>query len=127
MRLDDQALRQLFLEARTLRVWQPGEVPDGLLRELVDLMLLGPTSSNSLPARIVFIRSAEAKERLKPHLDAGNVERTMTAPVTAIIGYDLKFPTRRPRGQKPLTALVNRPEQVEAGGLRNSSLQGAYL
>jgi 3-hydroxypropanoate dehydrogenase len=127
MRLDDQALRQLFVEARTLRAWQPGEVPDDLLRELTDLMLLGPTSSNSLPARIVFVRSAEAKERLKPHLDAGNVERTMTAPVTAIIGYDLKFPTRRPRGQKPLSALVNRPEQVEAGGLRNSSLQGAYL
>jgi 3-hydroxypropanoate dehydrogenase len=127
MRLDDQALRQLFIEARTLRAWQPREVPDSLLKELVDLMLLGPTASNSLPARIVFVRSAEAKERLKPHLDAGNVERTMSAPVTAIIGHDLKFPTRRPRGQKPLSGLVNKPEQAETGGLRNGSLQGAYL
>jgi 3-hydroxypropanoate dehydrogenase len=127
MRLDDRALRQLFRDARTLRAWQPREVPDSLLRELTELMLLGPTASNSLPARIVFARSAEAKERLKPHLDAGNVERTMSAPVTAIIGYDLKFPTRRPPGQKPLSGLVNKPEQAEAGGLRNSSLQGAYL
>ena len=127
MQLDDQALRQLFLDARTLRAWQPRDVPDSLLRQLIDIMLLGPTSSNSLPARIVLVKSAEAKARLKPHLDAGNVERTMSAPVTAIIGYDLKFPTRRPRGHKPLSALVNRPELAEAGGLRNSSLQGAYL
>ncbi len=127
MRLDDQALGQLFIEARTLRAWQPREVPDALLRELTELTLLGPTASNSLPARIVFVKSAEAKERLRPHLDAGNVERTMSAPATAIIGYDLKFPTRRPRGQRPLTELVNRPEQAEVSAIRNGSLQGAYL
>ena len=127
MRLDDQGLGQLFIEARTLRAWQPREVPDSLLRELTELMLLGPTASNSLPARLVFVKSAEAKERLKPHLDDGNVGRTMSAPATAIIGYDLKFPTRRPRGQRPLTELVNRPEQAEAGAIRNGSLQGAYL
>ena len=127
MQLDDQALRQLFLDARTLRAWQPRDVPDSLLRQLIDITLLGPTASNSLPARIVLVKSAAAKARLKPHLDAGNVERTMSAPVTAVIGYDLKFPTRRPRGHKPLAALINRPEHAEAGGLRNSSLQGAYL
>jgi 3-hydroxypropanoate dehydrogenase len=127
MRLDDQGLGQLFIEARTLRAWEPREVPDSLLRELTELMLLGPTASNSLPARIVFVKSAEAKERLKPHLDDGNVGRTMAAPATAIIGYDLKFPTRRPRGQRPLTELVNRPEQAEASAIRNGSLQGAYL
>jgi 3-hydroxypropanoate dehydrogenase len=127
MRLDEQALRQIFLDARTLRAWQPQEVPDSLLRELTELMLLGPTASNSLPARIVFVKSAAAKERLKPHLDAGNIARTMSAPVTAIIGYDLKFPIRRPRGHKPLSGLVNKPEQTETSGLRNSSLQGAYL
>lgn len=127
MRLDEQALRQLFLDARTLRAWQPREVPDSLLRELTDLMLLGPTASNSLPARLVFVRSAAAKERLKPHLNAGNVERTMSAPVTAIIGHDLKFATKRPRGQKILSALVNKPEQAEASAIRNGSLQGAYL
>src|SRR5262245_22655706 len=105
MRLDEQALQQLFLDARTLRAWQPLEVPDSLLRELTELMLLGPTASNSLPARLVFVKSAAAKERLKPHLDAGNVGRTMSAPVTAIIAYDLKFPIRRPKGQKPLSGL----------------------
>ena len=127
MRLDDQALRQLFLDARTLRAWQPREVPDSLLRELVELMLLGPTSSNSLPARIVFVRSAAVKERLKPHLDAGNVARTMSAPVTAIVGYDLRFYAKRPPGHKPIDGLAEKPERAEAGALRNGSLQGAYL
>jgi 3-hydroxypropanoate dehydrogenase len=127
MRLDDEALRQLFIEARTLRAWQPREVPDSLLQEVVELMLLGPTSSNSLPARIVFVRSQAAKERLRPHLDAGNVDRTMLAPATAIIGYDLKFFNRRPRGHRVLTELASRPEQAETGALRNGSLQGAYL
>jgi 3-hydroxypropanoate dehydrogenase len=127
MRLDDQALRQIFLDARTLRAWQPREVPDSLLQEIVELMLLGPTSSNSLPARIVFVRSAAAKERLKPHLDAGNVARTMAAPATAIIGYDLKYYDKRPPGHKPLHELAKKPERAEAGALRNGSLQGAYL
>jgi 3-hydroxypropanoate dehydrogenase len=127
MRLDEQALRQLFLDARTLRAWQDREVPDALLTELTELMLLGPTASNTLPARLVFVKSAAAKERLKPHLDAGNVDRTMLAPVTAIIGYDLKFHSKRPPGHRPLDELAKRPEQAEAAALRNGSLQGAYL
>lgn len=102
MRLDERALRQLFLDARTLRAWQPRDVSDSLLRELVDLTLLGPTSSNGLPARILFVKSTAAKERLKPHLDAGNVAQTMAAPATAIVGYDLKFYERRPPGHKPI-------------------------
>ena len=125
-RVDDQALRQLFLEARTLRAWQPREVPDSLLQEIVALTLLGPTASNSLPARIVFVKSPAARERLKPHLNAGNVGRTMSAPVTAIIGYDLKFHAKRPRGHKAIEGLA-KPEQVETSALRNGSLQGAYL
>jgi 3-hydroxypropanoate dehydrogenase len=125
-RVDDQALRQLFLEARTLRAWQPREVPDELLRELVHLTLLGPTASNSLPARLVFVRSPAAKERLKPYLDAGNVGRAMSAPVTAIVAYDLKFYAKRPHGHKPIEGLVT-PERAEAGAMRNGSLQGAYL
>lgn len=127
MRLDDQALRQLFLEARTLRAWQPRDVPDSLLREVVELMLLGPTANNGLPARIVLVKSAAAKERLKPHLDAGNVAQTMSAPATAIVGYDLKFYARRPPGHKPIRGLADKPEQAAAGALRNGSLQGAYL
>jgi 3-hydroxypropanoate dehydrogenase len=127
MRVDDQALRQLFLDARTLRAWQSREVPDSLLQELVTLMLLGPTASNSLPARIVFAKSAAAKERLKPHLDAGNVGRTMSAPVTAIIGHDLRFHAKRPPGHKPLDELAKKPERAELAALRNGSLEGAYL
>jgi 3-hydroxypropanoate dehydrogenase len=127
MRLDDQALRRLFLDARTLRAWQPREVPDSLLQEIVELMLLGPTASNSLPARIVFVKSTAAKERLKPHLDAGNVDRTMSAPVTAIVAYDLRFYAKRPPGHKPLDGLAKKPELAETGALRNGSLQGAYL
>jgi len=125
-RVDDQALRQIFLEARTLRTWQPRAVPDSLLHEIVTLALLGPTASNSLPARFVFVRSAEAKERLKPHLDAGNVGRTMSAPVTAIVAHDLRFYAKRPRGHKAIEGLV-KPERAEASALRNGSLQGAYL
>ena len=90
-RLDDSALRQLFLEARTHRAWLPIEVPDSVLLELVNLMKWGPTASNSLPARIVFVRSKAAKERLRPHVSEGNRERTMLAPACAIIGYDAKF------------------------------------
>ena len=90
-RLNEAALAQLFLNARTLRAWQPRDIPDALLREVIDLMKMAPTASNSLPARVVFVKSLSAKERLRPHLSAGNVEKTMTAPVTAIIGHDLKF------------------------------------
>jgi 3-hydroxypropanoate dehydrogenase len=97
------------------------------LRELVELMLLGPTSSNGLPARILFVKSAAAKERLKRHLDPGNVAQTMTAPATAIVGYDLKFYDRRPPGQRPIRGLADRPELAATEALRNGSLQGAYL
>ena len=127
MRLDDAALRQLFLDARTLRRWQPREVPDSLLREVVDLMKLAPTANNALPARIVFVKSLAAKARLKPHLNAGNVDQTMAAPATAIIGHDSKFFAHRPAGLEPLRRLADKPEQAGIVGFRNGSLQGAYL
>jgi 3-hydroxypropanoate dehydrogenase len=126
-RLDDAALKQLFLDARTFRAWQPREVPDSLLRELVDLLKMGPTASNSLPARIVFVKSQAAKERLKPHLNAGNVDKTMSAPATAIVGYDARFFEHPPRGQEPLSGFTDKPERAQAVALRNGSLQGAYL
>jgi 3-hydroxypropanoate dehydrogenase len=127
MRLDDTALRQLFLEARTLRAWQPREVPDSLLRELVDLMKLAPTANNSLPARVVFVKSKAAKERLAPHLSRGNVDKTMSAPATAILAYDLEFYARPPEGQEPLAGFEGKPERAHAVAFRNGSLQGAYL
>lgn len=126
-RLDDAALRQLFLDARTHRAWQPRDVPDSLLRELVDLTKMAPTANNSLPARLVFVKSMAAKGRLKPHLSAGNVDKTMAAPATVIVGYDLKFYAHPPKGQEPLSAFADKPEQARAMAFRNGSLQGAYL
>jgi 3-hydroxypropanoate dehydrogenase len=126
-RLDDSALRQLFLEARTHRAWLPIEVPDSVLLELVNLMKWGPTASNSLPARIVFVRSKAAKERLRPHVSEGNRERTMLAPACAIIGYDGKFYEHPPKGQDPLQGFAANPSGAQTAALRNCSLQGGYF
>jgi len=127
MRLDEGALKQLFLEARTHRAWLPKEVPDSLLQEVADLTKMGPTSYNCLPARIVFVKSQAAKERLKPLLTSGNVDKTMTAPATAIIAYDLKFYAHPPKGQDPLAVFEGKPELTLTAALRNGSLQGGYF
>ena len=126
-RLDEVVLKQLFLEARTLRAWQPREVPDSLLREIVDLMKLAPTANNSLPGRVVFVKSTVAKARLKPHLSPGNVDKTMAAPATVILAYDLEFYAHPPKGQEPLSGFDGKPERAQAVAFRNGSLQGAYL
>jgi 3-hydroxypropanoate dehydrogenase len=89
--VNEEGLDMLFRKARTHRHWTDEPVDDALLRQLHDLFKLGPTAGNSCPARIVFVKSKEAKERLRPALDEGNVTKTMTAPVTAIIGHDLEF------------------------------------
>jgi 3-hydroxypropanoate dehydrogenase len=127
MRLGDTVLKQLFLEARTHRAWQTREVPDSLLKDVVDLMKMGPTSYNCLPARIVFVKSKPAKERLRPHLTPSNVDKTMAAPATAIIGHDLKFYAHPPKGQDPLGVFEGKPEMTQTAALRNGSLQGAYF
>src|SRR5580692_1382566 len=90
-RLGAEALDLLFRNARTHRDWLDEAVADETLRELYDLMKWGPTSANSCPARILFLRTAEAKQRLAPALAQGNVEKTMKAPVTAIVAFDEKF------------------------------------
>jgi 3-hydroxypropanoate dehydrogenase len=95
--LDQAALRTIFLEARTANGFLNYPVPRELLARAVELALLGPTSANGLPLRLVFVESAEAKERLRPSLRAGNLEKTMAAPVTAIIATDLKFYEQFPR------------------------------
>lgn len=130
-RVNDEALDLLFRKARTHTVWQPRPVSDELLQELYEAAKWGPTSANSSPARFVFIRSAAAKERLRPALAPGNVEKTMTAPVTVIVAYDLKFyeklPKLFPHSPGMREVFANNPQLVEQTARRNSSLQGAYL
>src|SRR5262245_33483958 len=119
MRLDDTVLRQLFIDARTLRAWEPREVADSLLREVGNLMKVAPPSNNSLPGRVVFVKSKVAKERLKPHLSPGHVDKTMAAPATAILAYDLKFYAHPPKGQEPLSGFEDKPERAQAVAFRN--------
>jgi 3-hydroxypropanoate dehydrogenase len=126
-RLEEAALKQLFLEARTHRTWLAREVPDAVLREVVDLMKMAPTANNGLPARVLFVKSKAAKERLKPHLSPTNVDKTMAAPATAIIGYDVKFFAHPPKGQEPLKGFDDSPEKANTVAFRNGSLQGGYF
>ncbi len=129
--LSHEALNQLFREARSHNAWLDKPVTDDTLRQLYDLMKWGPTSANSCPARFVFLRSRQAKERLRPALAPGNVEKTMTAPVTAIIAYDLLFFEKLPRLFPHSPAMrglfATNPQLIEETAKRNSSLQGAYL
>jgi 3-hydroxypropanoate dehydrogenase len=128
--LDDDGLDLIFRTARTHSAWIDKPVSDDTLRELYELMKWGPTSANCSPARILFLRSAEAKQRLLPALSPGNVEKTMTAPVTAIIGYDGKFYEQLPKLFPHADArawFINTPELAEVTARRNSSLQGAYF
>ena len=129
-KLDAAALAQLFHDARTHNNWQTRDVPDALLHQLVDTLKMGPTSANCSPARIVFVKSAETKARLKPHLGEGNVAKTMAAPVTAIIGHDLAFYEHLPKLFPHANARVwfaGKPDHIAATAFRNGSLQGAYL
>ena len=130
MTLDDTALDQLFRTARTYRAWRDQAVSDETLHAIYELMKWGPTSSNCCPARIVFVKTPEAKARLEPALDAGNVRQTMAAPATAIIGYDLEFYEKLPllAPQRDLRSeFVGKPELIRTTAFRNGSLQGAYL
>src|SRR6478736_3354561 len=89
--LNDESLDLIYRDARTHTYWLDQPVDDALLRRVYDLAKMGPTSANMCPLRIVFVKSKEAKEKLKPALDAGNVDKTMKAPVTAILGMDVRF------------------------------------
>jgi 3-hydroxypropanoate dehydrogenase len=106
-------------------------VSDDLLRELYDLMKWCPTSANCCPARILFLRTPESKERLRPTLAAGNVDKTMAAPVTAIVAYDLKFyeqlPKLSPHIPEVRELFANSPELATTTAFRNGSLQGGYF
>ena len=123
MRVSDDALNLVFQKARTYNAWLPKPVPEELLRQLYDTLKWGPTSANISPARFVFIRSTAAKERLRPSLAPGNVEKTMSAPVTVIIAYDLKFYDKLPRLFPHYPAMrdmfVNNPQLIQETALRN--------
>ena len=128
--IDGQALDQLFREARTFNAWLDRPVSDDLLKQAVDLAKMAPTSANSSPMRLVFVRSAEAKEKLKPALAEGNVAKTMQAPVTAIVAHDHAFFEALPRLFPHMDAkswFSSNAAFAEATAFRNGTLQGAYL
>ena len=131
MTLDEKALDLILLKARTQNGWLPTPVSDDQLRAIYDIMKFGPTSANSCPARLLFVRTPEAKARLLPALSAGNMEKTTQAPVTAIIGYDPRFYEllprlfpHRPEMKNPYEANAQLAETV---AFRNGTLQGAYF
>jgi 3-hydroxypropanoate dehydrogenase len=129
--VSDDCLDVIFRNGRTHNVWLDKPVDDALLRRVYDLAKMGPTSANMSPMRIVFVKSRQAKERLKPALAAGNVDKTMAAPVTAIIAMDVHFFEQLPKLFPYTDAKAwfkDLPENVlEYTALRNSSLQGAYF
>jgi len=130
-KLSDESLNVIFREARTHSVWLDKPVDDALLAQVYDLAKMGPTSANMCPMRVVFVKSKAAKDRLKPALSTGNVDKTMTAPVTAIIGMDVHFYEKLPELFPHVDAKAwfkDLPENVlEYMALRNGSLQGGYL
>ena len=129
-RLCVEGLDRLFRHARTHNFWHPRGVSDELLHEIYDLAKFGPTSANSSPMRIVFLKSEEAKERLRPALAPLNVEKSMAAPVVAIIAYDTEFYEQLPKLFPHADArawFVGNESLVQETAFRNSSLQGAYL
>jgi len=129
--LDDAGLDLILRTARTQNGWIDQPVTDDQLRAIYDIMRLGPTSANSSPARILFLRTAEAKARLLPALSPGNVDKTKAAPVTAIIGYDTRFfeffPKLFPHRPEMKDAFANNPKNAEITAFRNGTLQGAYF
>jgi len=130
-KLDDQALDILFRKARTHIFWQDKPVSDDVLRQVYDLMKWGPTSANCSPARILFLRTPEDKERLRHALSPTNVDKTMQAPVTAIIAHDLKFyenlPRLFPNNPAAREWFSGNPQLAEVTSFRNSTLQGGYF
>jgi 3-hydroxypropanoate dehydrogenase len=128
---DEECLDLIFRKARTHTAWLDKPVSDELLHQIYDTMKWGPTSANMNPARFVFIRTKSAKERLRPALAPGNVDKTMAAPAVVIVAYDLKFYEKAPRlfphAPSMREMFAQNPQLVETTARRNSSLQGAYL
>lgn len=133
MMLSSDDMDLIFRNARSQNGWQAKPVSDDQLRELYELMRWAPTTMNTQPARILFLRSREAKERLKPALNPGNVDKTMAAPVTAVIAYDTQFyehlPQQFPHNQnaRGIFAGDEKKAHAETTAFRNGSMQGGYF
>lgn len=133
MTLSPEDMDLIFRNARSQNGWQDKPVSDEQLRELYELMKWAPTTMNTEPARILFLRSREAKERLKPALNPGNVDKTMAAPVTAIIAYDAQFyellPKLFPHNQnaRGIFAGDDKKAHAETTAFRNGAMQGGYF
>lgn len=128
--LSDAGLDQIFRTARTHSAWQEAGVSDVLLEAIYDLAKMGPTSANCSPMRVLFLRSKEAKERLRPALEAGNLDKTMAAPATAVLAYDMEFYEKLPALFPHADArswFAGKPKAIEETAKRNGSLQGAYF
>lgn len=131
-RLGDSALDQLFRTARTRNGWTDQPVPEPLIRELYDLLRMGPTSANCCPARFLWVRSPEGKQRLSELASETNKAKILEAPLTVIIGYDLDFPDLLPKlfpakGEVMRKHFKSDAKLAEVTAFRNGSLQGAYL
>ncbi|WP_110972714.1 malonic semialdehyde reductase [Pseudomonas huaxiensis] len=128
--LNDSALATLFGAARSHNGWSTQGIDDDVLRQLYDLLKMAPTSANCSPGRFVFLRSMAAKERLAPALSKGNLEKTMTAPVSIVVAWDTAFyehlPTLFPHADAK-SWFTHSPEAAHETAFRNGSLQGAYL
>jgi len=131
MVIDDAALDTLFRAARTHNKWREEPVSDDTLHALYDLLKWGPTSANSSPARFLFLRTREAKERLRPALSPGNVDKTMVAPVTVIVAYEPKFydhlPRLFPHNADARSWFADNEAFAAETAFRNGTLQGAYM
>jgi 3-hydroxypropanoate dehydrogenase len=129
--LSNEALATLFHQARTHNAWLDQPVSDDLLRQIYDVMKYGPTSANSNPTRILFLRTPEAKQRLRPALSSTNAEKTMLAPVTAILAYDERFfeetPKLFPHNAGMRDMFAKSAQLAETTAFRNASLQGGYF
>ena len=129
-KISDDALDLLLRKARSYSDYAPEPVGDDTLHALYDLAKWGPTTANSQPQRVLFLRSAAAKDRLKPALSSSNVKKTMSAPVVAILAYDMRFFEHLPRlysNPEARSWYETTPEAIRTTALRNASLQGAYL
>ena len=130
-RADPATLRLILTDARTQNVWQQRDVADDLLKEIYEIMKMGPTSANCCPARIVFLKSQSSRERLRPALKPNNIDKTMSAPVTAIIAHDTAFwkhaETMFPQNPGAQLTFKDNPTGSGIAAFRNGSLQGAYF